>query len=153
MKDLRIGPSRVYILSASDAAACQEMARRLSAQLRRSVEQDDEHAASLNLSNLAHTLSERRSRLPWVATVRARSVTELVERLDAPNLSPLYSKKPPRLGFVFNGQGAQWHAMGRELIAAYPVFEQSILRAQRVLREYGAEWDLYGMYFWVHLRK
>lgn len=142
-----LSPSRVYILSASDSVACQEMARRLSAQLRGSGEKNDEHATSLNLSDLAHTLSERRSRLPWTAAVRARSVTELTELLEAPKLSPLYSKKHPRLGFVFNGQGAQWHAMGRELISAYPIFEQSIFRAQKVLREYGADWDLYGKYF------
>ena len=52
----------------------------------------------------------------------------------------------PRIGFVFNGQGAQWHAMGRELIAAYPVFGSAILRADQMLKEYGATWSLHGSF-------
>ncbi|KAI0877521.1 hypothetical protein GGS24DRAFT_497862 [Hypoxylon argillaceum] len=133
------GRSRVYVLSASDSAACQRMAKSLGAYLREAAYQGSQPSAA----DLAYTMSERRSRLPWSAAVRARSVPELVERLESTALNPVHSVKHPRLGFVFNGQGAQWHAMGRELIAAYPVFAASIENANQILRAYGADWSLH----------
>jgi acyl transferase domain-containing protein len=132
----------IHILSASDSSSCLEMAKNLSTYLRRSIQDCNEPS----LSDLAYTLSERRSRLPWALAVRARNVTELAERLTQPAVKALYSTKQPRLGFVFNGQGAQWHAMGRELISAYPVFGASIQKADQILREYGASWSLQGDY-------
>ncbi|EHK97214.1 putative Phthiocerol synthesis polyketide synthase type I PpsA [Glarea lozoyensis 74030] len=51
-------------------------------------------------------------------------------------------KPVQRLGFVFNGQGAQWYAMGRELILAYPTFGAQIREASEILSEYGAKWSL-----------
>ncbi|KAF6832303.1 polyketide synthase [Colletotrichum plurivorum] len=50
--------------------------------------------------------------------------------------------QPPRLGFVFNGQGAQWYAMGRELIHRYDVFRASIEQMGVHIREMGATWSL-----------
>ena len=79
-----------------------------------------------------------------VAT-RSRSLKDLAERLEEPIAKPLNGTKQPRLGFVFNGQGAQWYAMGRELITSYPIFSASIQKADQVLRDYGADWSLYGM--------
>lgn len=50
------------------------------------------------------------------------------------------------LGFVFTGQGAQWHAMGRELYhrhhGGYPVYKAALERADRCLRRLGAAWSL-----------
>ncbi|OBT83082.1 hypothetical protein VE02_08865 [Pseudogymnoascus sp. 03VT05] len=89
-------------------------------------------------------MAERRSLLPWMVAVRARSLAELADRLEAPGCKALHaSSRRLRLGFVFNGQGAQWHAMGRELIATYPVFSMGIQEAGKVLKEYGAAWSLY----------
>ncbi|KAK4214346.1 hypothetical protein QBC37DRAFT_421440 [Rhypophila decipiens] len=135
-------PSHVYILTSGDATACQDMAKRLSAYIRDSISMGGETTPSP--ADLAYTLSERRSRLPWAVAIRARSLAELADSLEAPNLTPVHASKAPRLGFVFNGQGAQWYAMGRELIAGYPVFEQSVWRADQVLRhDYGASWSLH----------
>ena len=57
--------------------------------------------------------------------------------------------KPPRtrgLAFVFTGQGAQWYAMGRELIAVYPAFGHSLETTDLCLRELGACWSLLGKF-------
>jgi acyl transferase domain-containing protein/NADPH:quinone reductase-like Zn-dependent oxidoreductase len=43
---------------------------------------------------------------------------------------------------VFTGQGAQWYAMGRELITTYPVFGASIKEADAILKDLGADWSL-----------
>jgi acyl transferase domain-containing protein len=128
--------SFVYLLSAKDSVACGTMMRQFAAHIVQSQPKP---------GDLAFTLAERRSRHSWVAAVRAKNIDELAERLSNPTQKPLSAAKLPRLGFVFNGQGAQWHAMGRELIEAYPVFGQGIREADDILREYGASWSLKGV--------
>jgi acyl transferase domain-containing protein/NADPH:quinone reductase-like Zn-dependent oxidoreductase len=135
--------SRLYVLSAQDADTTRVMAGNLAAYIRKSKE----GGMDLQPADIAFTLSHRRSRLSYITTVRSSNLHELVDNLDktatlkvghAPS-----NKRAPRLGFVFNGQGAQWHAMGRELLYAYPVFAEAIDEADRVLREmYGADWSL-----------
>ncbi|EFW98603.1 phenolpthiocerol synthesis polyketide synthase ppsa [Grosmannia clavigera kw1407] len=50
---------------------------------------------------------------------------------DGPKLTR--SAKAPRLAFVFTGQGAQWFAMGRELVPMYAVFRQRLESADTLL--------------------
>lgn len=133
---------RVYILSAKDSVACLEMVKNLGVYIRQSIQEGHEPSPG----DLAYTLLERRSHLPWVVAIRASNLDELAERLEQPTVKALHSTKQPRLGFVFNGQGAQWYAMGRELITAYPVFGASIHKAGQILKDYGANWSLYGMW-------
>ena len=119
----------------------------------------DEHAAKAMVSNLrdhilelsdtllyqndlAYTLGERRSAFPWVAAASASSLSELVQLIDAGKMKPRRRNDVPKLGFVFTSQGAQWWAMGRELISAYPVFRQALCEAERYLREFGATYSL-----------
>ena len=131
---------RVYVLSAKDSAACLKMAKNIAIYLRRSNQEGQEPYPG----DLAYTLLERRSHLPWVVAIRASRMNELAQRLEQPTVKPLHATKQPRLGFVFNGQGAQWYAMGRELITTYPVFNASIHKAGQILKDYGATWSLYG---------
>jgi acyl transferase domain-containing protein/NADPH:quinone reductase-like Zn-dependent oxidoreductase len=39
-----------------------------------------------------------------------------------------------KLGFVFTGQGAQWYAMGRQLIETEPLFRQRLEKCDEILR-------------------
>lgn len=139
--------SRVFVISAKDATGSQGMVKNLATYIRHSVEADT-NSPALTPENLAYTLSERRSRFPWVIAVRAKSLPELADKLQEIDDSKQTANKPangtrrPRIGFVFNGQGAQWYAMGRELIETYSVFKASIEKADKLLREYGAEWSL-----------
>lgn len=131
--------SMVYILSAKDSLAASQMNKNLASYL---------HSTENPLpspTDLAFTLAERKSRFPWTTAVCAKSLPELADKLADPDRKPSRWTKAPRLGFVFNGQGAQWHAMGRELIARYPVFRKSLLEADQILKDYGAEWSLHGM--------
>jgi acyl transferase domain-containing protein len=132
--------SLVYIVSAKDSVASQAMNKNMAAYIRESIA----NGKAPLPTDLAYTLAERRSLFTWVTAVRARSLAELADRLDEPDRKASCSTRKPRLGFVFNGQGAQWYAMGRELINAYPVFHSAMLNADLILKEYGATWSLHG---------
>ena len=47
-----------------------------------------------------------------------------------------------RLTYLFTGQGAQWFAMGRELIATLPKFRKSLIKSDQILQGLGATWGL-----------
>ncbi|KAL8846842.1 MAG: hypothetical protein Q9221_008100 [Calogaya cf. arnoldii] len=93
------------------------------------------------LDNVTYTLDSCRSLLPWRSYVVLDSITDtsdLVNRLSAPvHVRP----QNLELGYVFSGQGAQWYAMGRELLI-FPVFAASIERASRYINSLGCVWSV-----------
>ncbi|ERF74612.1 hypothetical protein EPUS_00742 [Endocarpon pusillum Z07020] len=95
------------------------------------------------IEDLAYTLATKRSRLPWKSYVTASSLSDLQSDLLGKLSKPVRSTSgaPPQLGFVFTGQGAQWHAMGRELLT-YPVFECALRHSDMYLKELGCKWSL-----------
>nr|ALQ32778.1 putative polyketide synthase [Fusarium babinda] len=107
-----------------------------------------EYLSTTNVSNnkvlldsLAYTLDQRRSTFAWGSAVAAKTKQELISALDPATMPLARSDGKPRLGFVFTGQGAQWHAMGRELIVAYPIFRESILDGELILKDLGCPWS------------
>ncbi|KAL8824682.1 MAG: hypothetical protein Q9191_004887 [Dirinaria sp. TL-2023a] len=132
------GRKRLFLLSAKDDGSARSMAAKLGKYLALSKSNDENGL----LDSLAYTLSERRSRFPWSLTIAARSTRDLKKQLEDHNLKPARASERPRLGFVFTGQGAQWYGMGRELIKAYPVFQDSLHECDQHLKELGASWSL-----------
>ncbi|MEV7601369.1 acyltransferase domain-containing protein [Kitasatospora sp. NPDC089797] len=73
----------------------------------------------------------------------AQSMTELRSQLDAfgtgttaPGLSVGEATgRPPRVAFLFSGNGSQWVGMGRQLLAGLPVFRRSMMRSDRRMKE------------------
>ena len=96
------------------------------------------------LQDMAFTLSMRRSLFDWRVAIPASSGAELVEALRDASLEPSKTSGKPRLAFVFTGQGSQWYAMGRELMA-YAVFAETMHTADRCIKDLGARWSLLGM--------
>ena len=95
------------------------------------------------LSDLAFTLSERRSLLGWKTYAVASSLNELQCGLQTKEAEiPFFrSSGSSRLGFIFTGQGAQWARMGEEL-NQYPTFRQSISKSDYYLRStLGCTWS------------
>ena len=131
---------RVFLLTSKDAGVTQAMMSNLTDYVERKERVDEVHF----LNDLAHTLGARRSLFGWRVAVTASTGSELVTALKDPSTKPTYTREAPRLGFVFNGQGAQWFAMGRELFA-YPVFRQAMEEADGIFRGLGASWSLIGM--------
>ena len=136
-------PARfVFILTANTKKSLENQVKDLEIYL----EQKPEIYEATLMSDLAFTLCERRSLLPWRIATSACTGGELTYRMTSLELSPVRASVGPwKLGFVFTGQGAQWFAMGRELFAENPTFASTIQRADAVVAGLGASWSLIGM--------
>lgn len=117
--------TQLLVFSANDEASLREYASRLSGHLMNPN-------VSVQLADLAYTLSERRSRLFHRGYLLAKTASA---GLDTSNL---VVGKPgselPRIGFVFTGQGAQWSQMGKELLQTFPEAREVVKRLDKVLQ-------------------
>lgn len=133
---------RLFLITANDQEAGKAYARCVSSHLE-SCKNYGQERAGLS-SRLAFTLGERRSLHMYRFAVTASSVSELSVSLKQNGLSFTKSFSKLDLVYVFTGQGAQWFAMGRELIKEYPIFRTTIIAAERYLKTLGASWSLHG---------
>ncbi|KAK2764912.1 Type I Iterative PKS [Arachnomyces sp. PD_36] len=95
--------------------------------------------------DLAYTLGARRSQLLH----RGFSIISgQHEKLSLPKDEFHASKRlrttPPKIGFVFTGQGAQWPQMGKELFQRFSSFRSAVYRMTCTLRDLpdGPSWTL-----------
>ena len=105
------------------------------------LKQDQE---DISLSDLAYTLSCRRSLLQWRKTFVAASLKEFKSSVDQSERHPPTNRtlNDVRLTFLFTGQGAQWAGMGRELIHSCAGFRNSLSRSDAILKDLGYTWSL-----------
>ncbi|KAH6842948.1 hypothetical protein B0I37DRAFT_436915 [Chaetomium sp. MPI-CAGE-AT-0009] len=106
-------PRRLYtlVLSANDASTLKANISALCSHL-------SHPSVSAPLTDLAYTLSERRSRL-WH---HAYATTDTTDGLDESDfvISKRTTRDAPQIAYVFTGQGAQWPQMGKDLLALFP---------------------------------
>ena len=131
---------RLFVLSAFDNGSAKRQAENLCVHL---SSQQGSNSADF-LDNLAFTLCERRSVLPWKAAFHVPSLPRLIEAISSEKLKFSKELRARILGFAFTGQGAQWYAMGRELINRYPIFRTSLVLADAIVKKLGASWSLLG---------
>ncbi|KAJ6013440.1 hypothetical protein N7540_008031 [Penicillium herquei] len=128
---------RLYVVSGSDKQAAARMGDEIISYLHR-------HPPVFSdtlMDNLAYTLGQRRSHLQWRMAVPAAVHTELIDSLAAVK-EPVRSTGQPTIGFVFTGQGAQWHGMGKELLDRYPVFSKTMQDVDACLKTLGAKFSI-----------
>ncbi|MBI4995540.1 MAG: acyltransferase domain-containing protein, partial [Rhodocyclales bacterium] len=132
---------RVLSLSAHSDAALRELAAAWSGFLERTPE---------SAADLCYTATQRRTHHDYRLALVGRSKSDLAARIadylrDDVATGFAAGRRPaisgPRVAFVFSGQGPQWHAMGRELMASEPVFRDAIEACDRVLRPWSG-WSL-----------
>lgn len=132
--------AKLLVLSARDEKTALKMASDLREHL-------DGHQ-TVDLKNLAFTLGQRRSRFPWSLAMSSTSLERLISSLSDQDLKPVQAlSRQPRLGFVFNGQGAQWFAMGRELVKVYPAYLDTLAKCDEAIKSFGGTWSLIGKSF------
>ena len=94
------------------------------------------------LADVARTLTLGRANLPHRAILRTESVAALREGLDALTRGEIASGvettqvtggDPPRIAFLFTGQGAQYATMAAGLHTAAPVFRDTFDRCDQIL--------------------
>jgi acyl transferase domain-containing protein/NADPH:quinone reductase-like Zn-dependent oxidoreductase/acyl carrier protein len=95
------------------------------------------------LPDLTYTLGDRRNHHPHRLTLVARSLSNLIEELDAfaikedsVKVRTSFTPRPesaPRVAFIMSGQGPQWWGMGRELMQHEPVFRHVIEQCDAAL--------------------
>ena len=94
-----------------------------------------------NLQQVAFTLSNRRSNFQWRTAVVAEQTEDLRHQLK--NVAkPIRASKMPQILFCFTGQGAQYCAMGQELLV-YEVYKASLRNADSYLKSIGAPWSVF----------
>ena len=142
-RQLSCDGSKVLVLSGKNEQACQRVISNLMDFLER--QKSGQSDPREFLESLAYTLGQRRTVFPWVAA-HPVPVTEgidaVIQALQSPKFKTSRNSRRPRIGMVFTGQGAQWHAMGKELVDAYPVYKASLEEAEGYLREFGPDWSL-----------
>ncbi|KAI0533592.1 PKSKA1 [Xylaria digitata] len=117
--------STLLVFSANDASSLKSNVKALSAHLINPT-------VSVDLRDLAFTLSETRSRHYYRAfTIVTSSKHEIKEETLTLGKQAV---SPPKIGFVFTGQGAQWSQMGRDLVNTFPLAEKMIRELDGVLQ-------------------
>ena len=96
------------------------------------------------MARLSCTLNQRRTIFPWRTFCIASKIEELEVSLGNGLKKPVRSSQISKVGFVFTGQGAQWYAMGRELLA-YEVYHDCIKAADTFFQnDMNCTWSLLG---------
>ncbi len=126
--------AHLFVLSARDSAALSVQAGQFAAAVAGYADHD--------LANISHTANFGRSHFSERATVIARTTAELSEKLsalargdEAPGVkrASLTRRDPPRVAFIFTGQGSQYSGMARRLHEICPAFREAFDRCAELL--------------------
>lgn len=117
-----------FVISGKSIAALKGNAEKLLAFLEKEEE--------ISLSNLAYTLTKRKTQHDLVWLLEASNHEELIAALELKLLKEEYPKiaanKDQRLVWVFTGMGPQWYGMGQQLYKNNPVFRAALDRCDAI---------------------
>ncbi|KAF4848553.1 Highly reducing polyketide synthase AFT9-1 [Colletotrichum siamense] len=131
-------PQRLVVLSANSESSLKGVI----VNLRRWLGSD--LGRSTSFEDLVYTLNVRRSKLPWRCSAIVSNSEELEMAMGDPRVPLVKSAQDVGVAFVFTGQGAQWFAMGRELLSRSKVFQDSLAACDRILNDLGCDWSLFN---------
>jgi acyl transferase domain-containing protein len=133
--------SKLFVLSSSDQDGVKRVVASLTNYLHGKPQGHPGHEQSL-LNNLAYTLGEQRTIMPWKSFAIASDVQGLITSLGkVPAANRSSDSRSPKIAFVFTGQGAQWYSMGKSLVT-YDVYRNSLESCENILHSLGCTWSL-----------
>jgi amino acid adenylation domain-containing protein len=129
-------PLHLLTLSAKNEAALKELGQRYADFLA--------SHADVSLADICFTANTGRShfnhRLAMVVDSREQLVEQLATFADGQDTTQLMcnqvGKKPPKIAFLFTGQGSQYINMGRQLYQTQPIFRKTLEQCDEILRPY-----------------
>ena len=92
---------------------------------------------NLKVYDLAYSMSVKRSMHQCRSFAIGHDKSSILHDLAEPKATAKWNRilqDSPKVGFVFTGQGAQWHAMGRQLIEHSQLFKQTLERCDASLQ-------------------
>ena len=93
----------------------------------------ESHQTKNFLSKLSYTTTARRMHYPFRISVSAGDAAQLLESLKSATQQEHKRTRaaPPKIAFLFSGQGAQYAGMGRHLLESSSVFRSAIVTLDR----------------------
>lgn len=137
----RIETSRtahLVTLSAKTGSALLRMSDELAAHIAERPE--------LELRDIAFTRNAGRRMFDTRVAFTARNLTELRDRLTSSDCKPHVRKSPPKLAFVFPGQGSQAIDMAADIYACEPLYRDTFDECAEVIRSL-ADLDIHRLVF------
>ena len=104
-------------------------------------EQFLENNPQANLTDIAYTLSQKRSFFQHRLTISAKSIPDLKTKLNriSKGINPdgciqgKTSDTRPKLVFVYTGMGPQWQGMGKQLMESSPLFSETLQNCDQII--------------------
>ncbi len=130
-------PSHVFTLSAKT----KETLLNLTKKYVRFLESNPE----ISLADVCYTVNTGRSHFKHRLAVQSESIAQLCERLDrfcneedatGVTYRHMTNRRPPKIAFLFTGQGSQYVGMGRILYESSPLFRKSLDQCNEILTPY-----------------
>ncbi|EDN72328.1 Beta-ketoacyl synthase [Beggiatoa sp. SS] len=125
-------PLHLLTLSAKSETALQQLARNLANAFKNKP-----------LADIAFSANTGRSHFSYRVGIVGDSFSEIRQKLftfalgqTAGRIFRGQATRPPKIAFLFTGQGSQYVNMGRELYETQPTFRQTLERCDELLRAY-----------------